>query len=159
MRTVRSSGHFRGMSAQGVGLRGCLPEGVSARGSTQRQTPRWTKGQTRPRAQRQTPTFRGQTDRHLWNHYLSATTVADGNKMVLRWRSMHLKKYVQRKLLTSDQSALQSIRSRTQSLFWREWLKRSIWPNLLIYFSPGRHLGNVNFPLGAPRLKCQAAVQ
>ena len=44
-------------------------------------------------------------------------------------------------------------------LFWREWLKRSIWPNLLIYFSPGRHLGNVNFPPGARRLKCHAALQ
>ena len=57
MRTVRCSGHLGGRGS--VCLEGCLPGGcLPGRGV---YTPLWT-------------------DRHLWKHNLSITTVADGNK-------------------------------------------------------------------------------
>ena len=40
-----------------------------------------------------TPPPRGQNDRHLWKHYLSATTVADG-KYCLIWCQVKLRKIV-----------------------------------------------------------------
>ena len=71
MRIVRWSGCLGG--GEGVCLGGlCVWPGCLLRGftppRTQRQTPPWPRGRHPP------------VDRHLWKHYLSATTVTDGKK-------------------------------------------------------------------------------
>ena len=64
MRTVRCSGRL--LKAGGVSAWGVSAQGVSTRGDVY-----------------QTPLSQGQNNRRLWKHNLSATTVVDGNNIMI----------------------------------------------------------------------------